>query len=333
MMNPQILNRESIAPRSSSWQQIEVKGEHPAALGKRRVVQVIDDEAIKLINDEFRTHAADPDFDGVLVDADHLKHDMSQKTEAYAWLMNTEIREGQLYGLLEWTDLGAGAVHNRRYKFFSTEYDAEDLKDLGSGKVRPTRLAGLSLTNVPNNKGGKRITNRKAGDAEQTQTKNDNDMKAIAGKLGLPEEATEDEIIAAIASLMEKAGKAETMEAEVKAEDILNRNAKRIPAGQRDAWKAELIKNREGAEKLILTLPEAEEKKGEGAIFNRKGAAVPDGKFLTEGGEEEGVSAAEEAKAARITNRARALTAAGTSLTSAYIDAAREIEAEDKAKG
>ena len=331
-MNLQILNRETVAPRSASWQQIEVKGNHPAMLGDRRVVQVIDDEAIRLMNEDFRTRAADPDYDGLLIDADHLSHDLSQKTEAYAWLMNTEIRDGELYGLVEWTDLGAGAVNNRRYKYFSTEYDAGDLTDLGSGRVRPTRLAGLAITNRPNNKGGKRITNRKAAEAEQTQPTKKPMNKTALEKLGLDENATEEQFNARLDEVIAQAAKAETMEAEVKAEEILNRNAKRIPAGQRDAWKAELVKNREGAEKLILTLPEAEEKKQEGRapIFNREGAKTPSSEKLTEGDD---TSAADEAKAARITNRASDLRGKGQSVTEAYIEATRQIEAEEKAKG
>jgi phage I-like protein len=333
-MNLLIINRAATEPGKPSWQQIEVLGEHRTSLGKEAVIQVIDQDAIASMVEEFGKDAKMPHFDGILVDADHLSHDPDQSTEAKAWLVELEIRNNELYGLLDWTDVGAEAVRGKRWKYFSTEYDAGDLTDLGIGpdgvrRVRPRKLAGLALTNRPNNRGGRPITNRKAGDAEQTQTKNDNDMKSIAEKLGLPAEATEEEIIAAIASLMEKAGKAETMEAEVKAEDILNRNAKRIPAGQRDAWKAELIKNREGAEKLILTLPEAEEKKGEGkpAIFNRQGAGVPDGKFLTEEDEAADDKKA-TARAAQIRNRANTIAAEqGISFNRAWDRAESEFPA------
>jgi len=302
-MNTQILNRETIAPRKATWQQIEVKGEHPAMQGTRRVVQVIDDEAIAKMDADFRERAADPYFDGVLVDADHLKYDLSEKTEAYAWLMNTEVREGELYGLLEWTDLGAGAVLNRRYKYFSTEYDAADLEDLGSGKVRPTRLAGLTLTNMPNNKGGKKITNRKAADAEHTQTKTKT-MNKIIETLGLPAEATEEQIVSAIGSILNRAKRADELETETEVEAILNRNEKRIPEGQRDAWKSELIKNREGAEKLILTLPERTESDHEQkpAITNRSTATVPD-VTRCNGEADDATAAKQKAEAMRIQNR------------------------------
>ena len=46
------------------------------------------------------------------------------------------------------------------YRFFSTEYDLADMVNAGQGRARPMRLNGLTLTNAPNNKGGRPITNR-----------------------------------------------------------------------------------------------------------------------------------------------------------------------------
>lgn len=336
-MNAQILNREAVAPRAKTWEQIEVAGEHRAKLGSETVVEVIDATAFAAMVRERNADMRSPDGE-LLVDKDHLSHDPAHSTEAYAWLSDTEIRDGQLWGQLEWTDIGAAAVKNKRLCFFSTEYDAGDLEDLGVGpdglrRVRPRRLAGLALTNRPNHKGGRRITNRKAGDAEHNPTQDNHDMKSIAEKLGLPAEATEEEILAKITALQEKADKADGMEAEVKAEEILNRNAKRIPAGQRDAWKKELLLNRESAERMILTLPEAKEEdagdKGRERIFNREGAKHPDGKVNSQG--DDAATAAEEAKAARISNRARELTKSGYSTTAAYMEAQTQIQNEDAA--
>lgn len=316
-MNAKIYNRQSIAPRTRNWQQIEVAGEHPARLGDARIVQVIDHAALAAIADDIAAQARDPYFDGILVDADHLSHDPAQRTEAMAWLMNAEVRDGQLWGELEWTDLGAAAVHGGRYKYFSTEYDAEDLEPAGPNRVRPLRLAGLALTNRPNNRGGRPITNRnenaemlKSGNAEITNSTPDdptpNAMKTIAEKLGLPAEATEDEILAAIGGLQDAAAKAGELEADKAAEEILNRHAARIPEGQSAAWKAQLIRNREGTEALILTLPErkvddkpAEVIPGRPAITNRETAKVPDAERANGT-----VDPIDEAKAARIRNRA-----------------------------
>lgn len=311
-MNAAIHNRESTAPRTPTWQQIEVSGEHRARLGDEALVQIIDETALHNIAAAWEADMKVPHFDGLLVDADHLSHDPAQSTEAKAWLVDLEIRNGQLWGLLDWTDTGAEAIRGRRYKYFSTEYGAGDLEDLGPGpdgarRVRPRRLAGLALTNRPNNRGGRPITNRsqnsKAGDAEHNPTQAKNQMTNIAEKLGLPPEATEDEILAAIDSLLAAAGEAETIKADAAAEEILNRHARRIPEGQRDAWKAELLRNREGAERLILTLPEAAEAPAKveprPAITNRETAKTPEASRA-----HGDTTAADEAKAARIRNRA-----------------------------
>jgi phage I-like protein len=325
-MNAKIYNRQAVAPRSRNWQQIEVAGEHAARLGEARVVQVLDEAALRAIAADIQGQARDPLFDGILVDADHLSHDADQRTEAYAWLMNAEVRDGQLWGELEWTDLGAAAVHGGRYKYFSTEYDAGDLEDLGSGRVRPARLAGLALTNRPNNKGGRPITNRKGETSpEQNPTQPAKTMKNIAEKLGLPAEATEDEIVAEIGTIQNRARRAEELESEAAAEEILNRNAKRIPEGQRDAWKAELIRNREGAERLILTLPEAvtaEARPSEGrrAITNRATAGVP-GAERAHGEGDETRAARQQAAILTIQNRDRCR----------YVDADRIARLENPA--
>ncbi len=333
-MNPQILNRESTAPRVPTWQQIEASGEHPALLGDERVVQVIDEAAIRNIVAEWDRDMRAPHFDGLLVDADHLSHDPAHSTEAKAWLVDAEIRDGELWGLLDWTDTGAEAVRGKRWKYFSTEYAAGDLEDLGAGpdgvrRVRPRKLAGLSLTNRPNNRGGRPITNRNQIPNPTSPIPNPMNKTALE-KLGLAEGATDDEVNAALDALIARAGKADELEADTAAEEILNRHAKRIPEGQRDAWKAELLANREGAERLILTLPEAKEPAARPPVFNRATAKTPSSEHLTGG--DEGDGAADEARAARISNRARELRGQGLTMTAAYIEAGRQLENEEKAK-
>ena len=326
-MNVKIYNRQGVSARTRNWQQIEVAGEHPAMLGNSRVVQVLDEAALTAIAEGIRNLASQPNFDGILVDADHLSHDSAQRTEAYAWLMNADVRDGQLWGELEWTDLGAAAVHGGRYKYFSTEYDAGDLEDLGSGRVRPARLAGLALTNRPNNRGGRPITNRKGETSPEqnpTHTDEQHTMKNIAEKLGLPAEATEDQIVAEIGTIQNRARRADELESEAAAEEILNRHAGRIPEGQRDAWRAELVRNREGAERLIATLPEpaAEAKPSQGrpAITNRATAAVP-GADRAHGEGDEGRAARQQAAILTIQNRDRCR----------YVDADRIARLENPA--
>lgn len=208
-MNAPIFNRsqpESLA--APTWHQIEVTGEHPTVLNDgTRITQQIDAEALNSIVHHFDLIVDAPGFPGLLVDRDHLSHDPANDTEAIAWLKDLRIENGQLEGLLDWTDEGGAAVLNKRYKFFSTEYGPGGWEDLGEGRIRPLVLTGLALTNRPNNKGGKPITNREGYDP----TNPTNDMKTIAEKLGLPAEATEEEILDAIASLQATAEEAAGM--------------------------------------------------------------------------------------------------------------------------
>jgi len=144
---------------------IEAKGVFPN--NQAGVVQVIDDMAIRAIVDRFNRDASAgklPNGKEMLIDHEHFKHDPSKETVAYGWLYQLQARFDGIYGKIRWTATGQAAVDGGDYRFFSTEYNPEDLQSLnGSDKpkrVRPHRLAGLTLTNDPNNKGAAPITNR-----------------------------------------------------------------------------------------------------------------------------------------------------------------------------
>ncbi len=277
-MNTPIYNRQNEAP-ADGWYQIEVTGTHPVGDGRR---QVIDEVALQSIVNRFKEDAAQENFAGLLVDADHLSHDLENPTAALAWLKELDIRNGQLHGRLELTDLGEAAVKGKRYKWFSTEYDAADLEKLPENAVRPHRLGGLAFTNRPNNKGARPISNRDGTLPPGETTPNTNTtyepMKSIAEKLGLSAEATEADILTAIESLLSKVSDMETKEAEAGADAVLNRLGARVPETVRAQWREQLIANREATEKLMeASFPEKKETE---RIFNREGAkpAVADAK-------------------------------------------------------
>jgi hypothetical protein len=277
-----ITDLSELTPLAQVWLPIEVTGEHRAMMGDELVVEVIDAVAIDAMVREAWLDEADPDWPGILVDNDHLSHDLAHPTEAKAWTKRLENRDGQLYGLIEVTDTGAAAIRNKRWKFFSTEYSEPWIEDLGKGpdglrRVRPKKLTGLSLTNRPNHRGQSPITNREAEAAEQP-TQYDKPMNKIAEQLGLPDTATEDDITAAIASLLERAAKADEMETETEVEEILNRHTNRIAEGTRDKWKGRLIANRATTEEILSDLPVITKAAAEvkPAITNRETAQVPD---------------------------------------------------------
>jgi hypothetical protein len=169
-MNPPILNRAGGLPEDG-WYQIEASGEHINHAAK--VVQVIDATAVASIVNRFNAAArANANFAGQRIDRDHLSQSMENPTEALGWAMQLRNSNGIPEAKIDWTSLGRPLVEGKVYKFFSTEYEPADCEALGertvNGKsyklVRPLVLAGLALTNDPNNKGQKPIMNRASGD-------------------------------------------------------------------------------------------------------------------------------------------------------------------------
>lgn len=211
-MNPPILNRDFQHP-SDGWYNIEPKGEFPNSQGG--VVQIIDDAALESIANRFSAEAAKPNFAGLLIDHEHFRHQTDQESRAYGWLMKVQNRADGLYGQIRWTATGKAAVDGGDYRFFSTEYFPADLTILnreGSPRrVRPMRLGGLTLTNDPNNKGAKPITNRAEApaQADPQQQQSETTMKSVAQRLGLAPEASEPAILDAVQAILNRATAAE----------------------------------------------------------------------------------------------------------------------------
>jgi hypothetical protein len=304
-----ILNRAGQIP-SDGWYQIEVSGTHPAGTwpDKRPRRQVLDEKALTSIVNRFQAEKAEAgeNWAGVLVDADHLSYDLDNPTEALAWAQDLRIHEGQLEAKLDLSDLGDTAIRNRRYKFFSTEYDPEDVEDLGNGDVRPLRLSGLAFTNRPNNRGARPITNRSGDQPGTKPTPQNQPMKSIAEALGLPAESDEAAILAAVNKLKGDLEAATKKDAETQADVIMNRDGKNIPEAARPHWREQLIKNREATEKLIKESFPADGKRTPDRIFNRADAKGPG---PVEGqGDDDGPTAEEKQKASAIRNRANTIS-------------------------
>jgi hypothetical protein len=164
-MNTAIFNPEDFKHPDDGWYQIEPKGIHTNR--EAGVEQVIDDEACSAIVNRFNTDADAgelPQGHELLIDHEHFKDQPDQETVAYGWLQRLQVRPDGIYGQIRWTSIGQAAADGGNYRFFSTEYDPKDMVDMGGTppRIRPVRLAGLTLTNMPNNKGGNPITNRAA---------------------------------------------------------------------------------------------------------------------------------------------------------------------------
>lgn len=302
-MKARILNRQG--KPSDGWYHIEVTGEHKTDDGR---IQVIDETAIMAMIENFaqEKEAAGENFAGLLVDRDHLSHDLENVTEAMAWAQDLTIRDGELYAQLDLTSTGEAAVDGKVYKFFSTEYDKEHLEDLGNGRVRPLRLSGLAFTNRPNNKGGKPISNR-AGDPNGGQPTHETDqpksMKSIAEKLGLPADADEATILKSVTELILKVDGLEKATKEAAADAVMNRMGERIPKEARPHWREQLIANRDSTEKLIeASFPAAATPPQR--IHNR-GASTPNPAEATDGKDAVNKADQQEAAVRDIMNRSK----------------------------
>ena len=221
-MNASILDREFKHP-ADGWYHIEPAGEHPNR--EAGVVQVIDGEARESIVNRFNAGANAGTLshgNEMLIDHEHFSHEADKETRAYGWLTRLDNRADGLYGQVRWTGTGKAAVDNGDYRYFSTEYSPDDLQVLPENskfeirnskiqRVRPMALAGLTLTNRPNNRGGKPITNslrEQPSDSTagaQADKPHKNTMKLTASKLGLSADASEEGILGEIDKLMNRA--------------------------------------------------------------------------------------------------------------------------------
>lgn len=252
---------EPMEQPGDGWYHIERWGEHPQTSQEGQAyVQVIDDDAVRAI-----VEAGVPE-EGLLTDVEHVSILGERDTRAYGWvreLAALPTAEGlQLCARIEWTPLGRPLVKDRIYKHFSTVYSVELCADLGGGRLRPLQLVGLALTNQPNNPGQRPITNSQAAPINDNKKQNTNmeELKKIAAKLGLPEDATLDQVLATLDDLM----KAEQEAAETEAETLLNsEDLKYLPPEERKDLKEELLTNREMGIKMINLL------------INRKGGGAP----------------------------------------------------------
>lgn len=306
-MNPPILNREFQHP-ADGWYQIEPKGEHPNR--KASVIQVIDSNATNAIVNRFNLDAAAGKLSHgaeMLIDHEHFRHDADKETRAYGWLQQLQDRADGIYGKIRWTNTGKEAVDGGDYRFFSTEYDPADAKILNRGKVsrvRPLKLDGLTLTNSPNNKGGRPITNRTdkfppGTHADADKPKENQTMKSVASSLGLSDEASESAILAEVAKLHNRATTAEAkivelapfknraeaaeqklkdVESEKEVEATLDKYQNRFAKDKRAGWKKSLLTNRDTTVELLEGLPVLSGPLAQGKrILNRAEAKSPEG--------------------------------------------------------
>lgn len=249
---------------TDGWFHLVPRGEfaHPES----GLMQVLDAPSLQAMVNRFTEEAKQPNFAGLLIDADHFSYDPEKSSEAYGWIKELQNRADGIWGRIEWTpDLGEPAVKNGRYRFVSPVWLPRDVEKLGNKRVRPLRLDTAGLTNQPNLRGMVPLSNRKPTEvgADRTNNNKGKPMKSVCTLLGLSADAEEASVHAEVTKLknrivvvedeakplrnriteLETDNKA-LLEAQVEAD--LAKYANRIKADKKDAIKAQLIANRAG---------------------------------------------------------------------------------------
>ena len=283
-LQPLAFSPQPFSHPADGWYHIEAQGEHPNR--RAGIIQVIDAAACASIVNRFNAEAAAPGFAGMLIDHEHFKHDEDKETVAYGWLMQLQNRVDGIYGQIRWTDTGKKAVDGGDYRFFSTEYDPQDLNILNRGesgagtsgprRVRPMRLDGLTLTNANNNKGQKPITNRGKepelpGEAEP-QPKENIKMKSVCTLLGLAADAAEESVHAEVARALNRVKELEAAQVETDLETYKNR----FDPKQREFIKSLLVTNRAATVEFLKSQPENKGLLAPARLHNRQTAQPVD---------------------------------------------------------
>lgn len=126
------------------------------------------------------------------VDVEHATHVRAPQgldAPAYGWVREIEMRDGALWGRVEWSEQGSAWVVSKSYKFLSIGYTVEE----ASGEI--TNLLSVGLTNTPGFKMPELA--KKAGDTQENKTMD----KAVLEALGLASDATAADVVAKIKDL------------------------------------------------------------------------------------------------------------------------------------
>ena len=194
--------------------------------------------------------AGSPD---ILVDVDHNSA-TGVSTEAAAWAKNLRVDDTGLCADFELTPRGKELIGGRQYRFVSPGWTL-------SRDGTPLALCSVGLTNRPNLPVKPVVNSGEAGgrdpeDPNENQETKTMDTKKIAAALGLPETATEEEILAAVAAMKQKEADAAEEAANAAAEKFADDAVKcgKIAANSKDAVKKAYRSNPEVAQQMLNSL-------------------------------------------------------------------------------
>lgn len=159
---------------------------------------LIDDAAIRLIMDDFKARGVD-----MVLDYEHQTHQTDQGITAPAagWIKQLVADATGLWGEVEWTQKAAAYIAEKAYRYISPTFI------IRKPDTRVTRLISVALTNIPATVNAHPLTVLRYDPATTDPEKEGKDMallQELAKLHGLPETASEEEVMAAVKKAKEK---------------------------------------------------------------------------------------------------------------------------------
>ena len=234
-------------------------------------MQVCDRAAFEQLIADWRANGAKE----ILMDFEHQSEveRIDSNTTAAAWISNLAIDDERgLVGDVKFTDKGAEAVSNRRLRFLSCTWYTDKAG-------RPTKMTTVALTNKPNIPVAPILNKEPVPGVKNVEGKKGSamDIEKLKTALGLPAEATEEQVLAAIkegqdakAKAAELQAKAEKAALEKEADEFAEANAKKC---NKDVLKAQYIANKDVAKALVAGIPDAPA--APQRVLNKQTASTP----------------------------------------------------------
>lgn len=265
-MNPELTITKTLSPGETlAGVQLCPFGRFP---GEKRP-QLCDRRGLEQVVADWKANGAKE----ILMDFEHESEvdRIDSNTEAAAWVSNLRVDAARgLVGDLRFTDKGADAVTNRRLRFLSVTWYTDS-------EGRPTHMTSVALTNKPNipvapilNKGPHpgvmNVEERKGPEM---------DIEKLKEALGLPADASEEQVLAAIKEGQDAKAKAAELQADAEraaledeAERFAEANAKKC---NKSVLKAQYIANRDVAKALVAGIPDAPPAEPPQRLLNKGG--------------------------------------------------------------
>jgi phage I-like protein len=128
------------------------------------LMQIVDNKAGAAILAAFeadKNTKAKTDDPGILLcDYDHFSGDAKLPSKASGWIEDLQNRTDGIYAKIRWTPEGEKAVTSGDYRYPSPSFKPDEIEWIDNKTIRPLRLDRVGITNDPNMKTIKPLSNR-----------------------------------------------------------------------------------------------------------------------------------------------------------------------------